>query len=65
MVQFRKMFAACVRAHREMAAQSYAIDAQTKQWLIEYDVPPGHTFDLHGDGAVKPKEECAPPPDFS
>jgi hypothetical protein len=60
--EYLAVFAEHIRYLRKAQAAGLACDAMRVELMTKHGLPPGHAFDVFGDGEPKPIEECAKPP---
>lgn len=63
--RYRQLYAQLAQADRSLKAAVNEINGYIQRLMVQHEVPPGHAFDMWGDGRAKPKEECEPLPPLS
>lgn len=62
LAEFRRRYDAFVLAVRTVRRAQRAAEDYLDELLVELQVPAGHSVDVHGDGVIKPQEDCQPAP---
>ena len=59
--RYHDAYAELARTFRLFKVAESGLEQVYNELLVEFDVPVGHGIDVHGDGQIKKKAECAKP----